>query len=77
MPKSWRSSTERPAQSTQYGGPAAMGGNSFFSYVYHSPWGFTSQGALYALTLQSYKHSHGFTNAKWARSRSRSAAGHH
>src|ERR1700742_1483478 len=38
-----------------------MGGNSHLSYVYHSPWGFTSQGALYALTLQSYKHARGFT----------------
>ncbi|MCR2828216.1 hypothetical protein, partial [Microbacterium sp. zg.Y909] len=35
---------------TQYGGPSAMGGQSFLSYVYHSPWGMTSQGALYALT---------------------------
>jgi len=46
---------------TQYGGPEAMGGNAFLSYVYHSPWGLTSQGALYALTLQSYKHARGFT----------------
>jgi acetyl-CoA acetyltransferase len=46
---------------TQYGGPEAMGGNAFLSYVYHSPWGFTSQGALYALTLQSYKQARGFT----------------
>ncbi|WP_211852053.1 thiolase family protein [Plastoroseomonas hellenica] len=49
---------------TQYGGPEAMGGNAFLSYVYHSPWGFTSQGALYALTLQSYKHARGFTEAE-------------
>ncbi|WP_421992622.1 thiolase family protein [Roseococcus sp.] len=46
---------------TQYGGPEAMGGGAFLSYVYHSPWGLTSQGALYALTLQSYKHARGFT----------------
>lgn len=49
---------------TQYGGPEAMGGGAFLSYVYHSPWGLTSQGALYALTLQSYKHARGFTEAE-------------
>jgi acetyl-CoA acetyltransferase len=49
---------------TQYGGPEAMGGGAFLSYVYHAPWGFTSQGALYALTLQSYKHARGFTEAE-------------
>jgi acetyl-CoA acetyltransferase len=48
---------------TQYGGPQAMGGDAFLSYVYHSPWGLTSQGALYALTLQAYKHARGFTEA--------------
>ncbi len=32
--------------------------------MYHSAWGFTSQGALYALTLQSYKHARGFTEAE-------------
>lgn len=46
---------------TQYGGPEAMGGSAFLSYVYHAPWGLTSQGALYAMTLQAYKHAHGFT----------------
>ncbi|MDB5413338.1 MAG: hypothetical protein JWR10_1673 [Rubritepida sp.] len=49
---------------TQYGGPEAMGGGAFLSYVYHSPWGLTSQGALYALTLQSFKHARGFTEAE-------------
>ena len=48
---------------TQYGGPQAMGGDAFLSYVYHAPWGLTSQGALYALTLQAYKHARGFTEA--------------
>ncbi|MGV6875646.1 thiolase family protein [Pseudochelatococcus sp. B33] len=33
----------------QYGGPQAMGGGSNLSYVYHAPFGLTSQGALYAL----------------------------
>ncbi len=48
---------------TQYGGPQAMGGDAFLSYVYHAPWGMTSQGALYAMTLQAYKHARGFTEA--------------
>lgn len=43
----------------QYGGPQAMGGASYLSYVYHSPWGLTSQGALYALMFQRYKEVHG------------------
>lgn len=38
----------------QYGGPEAMGGDAFLSYVYHSPWGLTSQGALYALMFRRY-----------------------
>lgn len=45
---------------TQYGGPQAMGGDAFLSYVYHSPWGMTSQGALYALMFQRYRHLYGF-----------------
>lgn len=46
---------------TQYGGPKAMGGESFLSYVYHAPWGLTSQGALYALMFDRYRHVYGFT----------------
>lgn len=46
----------------QYGGPEAMGGGSFLSYVYHSPWGLTSQGALYALMFQRYKELRGVTD---------------
>jgi acetyl-CoA acetyltransferase len=38
----------------QYGGPQAMGGNAFLAYVYHTPWGLTSQGALYALMWRRY-----------------------
>ena len=49
---------------TQYGGPQAMGGDAFLSYVYHAPWGLTSQGALYALTFQAYQHARGFTEAE-------------
>src|SRR5262249_43398289 len=40
----------------QYGGPAAIGGNSFLSYVYQSTLGFTSPGAPYAPTLPRYQH---------------------
>ncbi len=44
---------------TQYGGPQAMGGDAFLSYVYHAPWGLTSQGALYALTFRRYGERYG------------------
>ncbi len=44
---------------TQYGGPQAMGGDLFLSYVYHAPWGMTSQGALYALTFRRYGELYG------------------
>ena len=44
----------------QYGGPQAMGGDAFLSYVYHSPWGLTSQGALYALTFRAFCEARGF-----------------
>ena len=43
---------DQRSAAVQYGGPEAMGGGSFLSYVYHSPWGLTSQGALYALMFQ-------------------------
>lgn len=46
---------------TQYGGPQAMGGDAFLSYVYHSPWGMTSQGALYALMFRRYAELTGIT----------------
>lgn len=46
---------------TQYGGPDASGGSNFLSYVYHAPWGMTSQGALYAMMLRAYMHERGFT----------------
>lgn len=44
-----------------YGGSNAVGGNAFLSYIYHAPWGFTSQGALYAIMLQRFMHDTGFT----------------
>ena len=46
---------------TQYGGPDASGAASFLSYVYHAPWGLTSQGALYAMMLRAYQHERGLT----------------
>lgn len=51
----------------QYGGPQAMGGQSFLSYVYHSPWGLTSQGALYALMFQRYKSLWGIDDGELGR----------
>ncbi len=47
----------------QYGGPEAMGGGAFLSYVYHAPWGFTSQGALYALMFRRFMAMTGCTEA--------------
>jgi acetyl-CoA acetyltransferase len=49
-----------------YGGSNAVGGNAFLSYIYHAPWGFTSQGALYAIMLQKFMHDTGFTSADMA-----------
>ncbi len=46
---------------TQYGGPQAMGGDMFLSYVYHAPWGMTSQGALYALMFQRFSELYGLS----------------
>jgi acetyl-CoA acetyltransferase len=47
----------------QYGGPEAMGGDMMLSYVYHAPWGLTSQGALYALMQRRYMELTGATSA--------------
>ncbi len=47
----------------QYGGSQAMGGDSFLSYVYHAPWGLTSQGALYAMTQRRFAHERGYTES--------------
>jgi acetyl-CoA acetyltransferase len=48
----------------QYGGPEAMGGNLFLSYVYHAPWGYTSQGALYAMMFRRFMELTGVTEAQ-------------
>jgi acetyl-CoA acetyltransferase len=47
----------------QYGGPQAMGGEFALSYVYHAPWGLTSQGALYALMQRRYMELTGASSA--------------
>jgi len=46
-----------------YGGADTMGGNMVLSYIYHAPWGMTSQGALYALMFRRYMELHGCTEA--------------
>jgi acetyl-CoA acetyltransferase len=47
-----------------YGGPDAAGGAAFLAYVYHAPWGFTSQGALYAMMFRRYMELTGLTEAE-------------
>ena len=47
-----------------YGGDNAVGGASFLSYIYHAPWGFTSQGALYAMMFRRYMEETGLTSAE-------------
>src|SRR5690606_37680449 len=54
---------DQRSAAVQYGGPEAMGGGAFLSYVYHSPWGLTSQGALYALMYQRYKELNGLDDS--------------
>jgi acetyl-CoA acetyltransferase len=51
---------------TNYGGDNAAGGGSFLSYVYHAPWGLTSQGALYAMMFRRYMELTGLTSAELA-----------
>lgn len=46
-----------------YGGANAVGGNAFLSYVYHAPWGFTSQGAIYALMWRRFMELNGLEEA--------------
>ncbi len=52
---------DQRSAAVQYGGPEAMGGNLFLSYVYHAPWGFTSQGSLYAMMFRRFSELTGCT----------------
>lgn len=47
-----------------YGGSNTMGGNMVLSYIYHAPWGMTSQGALYAMMFRRYMELYGCTEAQ-------------
>jgi acetyl-CoA acetyltransferase len=47
----------------QYGGEKAIGGESVLSYVYHAPWGMTSQGSLYAMLQRRYAQERGYTES--------------
>ena len=42
-----------------------MGGDLFLSYVYHSPWGYTSQGALYAMMFRRFMEVTGITEREF------------
>ncbi|WP_158932139.1 thiolase family protein [Acidisphaera sp. S103] len=55
---------DQRSAAVQYGGPQAMGGDLFLSYVYHSPWGYTSQGALYAMMFRRFQEMTGITEAQ-------------
>jgi len=56
--------TDQKSAAVQYGGANAASGNNFLSYIYHAPWGFTSQGALYAMMIRRYQHVYGMTEAE-------------
>ena len=52
---------DQRSAAVNYGGANAAGGDAFLSYVYHAPWGFTSQGALYAMMFRRYMALLGLT----------------
>ncbi len=54
---------DQQSAKVQYGGPQAMGGGSNLSYVYHAPFGLTSQGALYALMQRRHMELTGATES--------------
>ncbi|MBI3706388.1 MAG: thiolase family protein [Proteobacteria bacterium] len=54
---------DQRSASARYGGADPVGGGAFLSYVYHAPWGFTSQGALYAMMFRRYMAVTGITEA--------------
>ncbi|SHK09972.1 Acetyl-CoA acetyltransferase [Pseudonocardia thermophila] len=53
--------TDQRAAGVAYGGEGAAGGERHLSYTYFSPWGLTSQGALYALLANRYLAETGMT----------------
>lgn len=55
---------DQRSAAVNYGGDNAAGGASFLSYIYHAPWGLTSQGALYALMFRRYMEETGLTSAQ-------------
>lgn len=55
--------TEQRSAGMNYGGTNPVGGAGFLNLVFHAPWGFTSQGALYAIQFQRYMWERGYTNA--------------
>lgn len=55
---------DQRSAAVNYGGSNAQGGNAFLSYVYHAPWGFTSQGALYAMMFRRFMECEGLTEAE-------------
>jgi acetyl-CoA acetyltransferase len=55
---------DQRSAAVNYGGPDAAGGAAFLAYVYHAPWGFTSQGALYAMMFRRYMELQGLTEAE-------------
>jgi acetyl-CoA acetyltransferase len=55
---------DQRSAAARYGGSDPVGAGAFLSYVYHAPWGFTSQGALYALMFQRYMHESGITSSE-------------
>lgn len=57
---------DQRSAAVNYGGADAQGGSAFLSYIYHAPWGFTSQGALYALMARRYMQERGMSEAELA-----------
>ena len=55
---------DQRSAAVNYGGADAAGGSAFLSYIYHAPWGFTSQGALYAMMARRYMQERGMTEAE-------------
>lgn len=55
---------DQRSAAVNYGGSNAQGASAFLSYVYHAPWGFTSQGALYAMMFRRFMRLEGLSEAE-------------